>query len=326
MLMQYPLLVLTGANGFIGRHFIRQIKNSNIRIRALTRRVPKQSDGNPHNVEWVIGDINDPGVWNKLLEPDCLVVNLAYSQVTALDDALSTSRVMAEACSKVKISRLVHCSTLSVYGKTARGTIDELTPCIPINQYGRTKLEIDNILLEKNDGYNLTILRPATVFGTGGLALQFMCDNLIRKSHFLNYFRSSLFGYRRLHLVPVETVVAALQFLCESKKIINRDIFILSEDEDPLNNYRDVEKALMTSFRIPDYIVSPIPLPSTLLKWLLKAKRSAEVDPNCYYSSSKLKNYGFVSPISLLAALRSFSEQYEETLVHKPQCEHIENI
>lgn len=326
MLMQYPLLVLTGANGFIGRHFIRQIKSSNIRIRALTRRIPNQSDSNPHNVEWVIGDINDPGVWHKLLEPDCLVVNLAYSQVTALDDALGTSRIMAEACSKIKISRLVHCSTLSVYGKTASGTIDELTPCTPINQYGRTKLEIDNILLENDDGYNLTILRPATVFGTGGLALQFMCDNLINKPHFLNYFRSSLFGYRRLHLVPVETVVAALQFLCESKKNISREIYILSEDEDPLNNYRDVEKIIMTYFGIPDYVIAPIPLPSILLKWLLKAKRSAEVDPNCHYSSYKLKNHGFVPPISLLAALRSFSEQYKEALLKKSQCEHIENI
>ncbi|WP_434782246.1 NAD-dependent epimerase/dehydratase family protein [Ferrovum myxofaciens] len=316
--MEYPLLVVTGSNGFIGRHFIKKIHSTGIRIRALTRN-KQHADTDLSTIEWVVGDINDHTTWKKLLEPDCIVVNLAYSNVTALDDALNTSRIMAQEFSKSRIRRLVHCSTLSVYGFTACGTINELTPCKPINAYGTAKLEIDNIFLEsKNSGYDIAILRPSSVFGIGGQTLHSLCNTLTNRSHVLNYVRSSLFGYRRMHLVPVETVVAALQFLCESHQTFDQEIFIISEDDDSKNNFRDVEKILMTSLGVSDYPIPPITMPSALLKGLLSAKGSAEIDPSCYYSSSKLKNCGFVAPINLSTALRSFAEHYRQIHIPKP--------
>lgn len=311
--MESPLFVVTGANGFMGRYFVQQMHDSGFRIRALIRD-QKYANTQLVNVEWVVGDITNAAIWERLLEPGCIVINLAYSQVTVLDDALRTSRMMAQAFSRAKIQRLVHCSTLAVYGHTAFGTINELTSCKPINQYGKIKLEIDRIFLEsQNDGYDVAILRPSSVFGVGGQALVSLCDHLTQKSRVLNYFRTSLFGYRRLHLVPVETVVSALQFLCLVQRRFNQEIFIVSEDENPLNNFYEVEKILREVLGIPDYVIPPIFLPHTLLKGLLRVKGSAEVDPNCYYSSLKLKEWGFISCTDFLVSLRFFTTYYKQS-------------
>ncbi len=313
-----PLLVLTGANGFVGHHFIKQYKHTGTRIRALTRSHQK-TNTNLHDIEWVTGDLNDPHVWDKLLEPDCLFVNLAYSQETSLYESVKATQAMVNACANMKIGRLIQCSTISVYGRTSGTPIDERTPCRPIDDYGRLKLKLDQIILESSaDRIDIAILRPSAIFGVGGQALNSLCNSLITRPHILNYVRSSLFGHRRMHLVPVETVVGALQFLCESNRTFDREIFIVSEDDDPKNNFRDVEKILMTALEIRDYPVPPFPMPSLLLRGLLLTKGRSEIDTSCYYSSSKLRELGFNSPVGFLTALCAFAEQYKQSYISRP--------
>lgn len=303
-----PPLVLTGANGFIGRHFLATCRYSDKRVRALTRS-NKPLDGSEASVDWVTGDLADPSIWQRLLEPGCMVVNLAYSQVAATADAVAATKAMVEACATIGVRRLVHCSTISVFGRTAGGVIDEATPCNPIDEYGSQKLAIEEVLLGSDSrSCEVTILRPAAVFGSGGQALRSLCASLANGSRLINYGRSSLFGYRSMHLVPVETIVSALQFLANPLRSFDREIFIAAEDDDPLNNFRSVERILMTALAIRDYPLPPLPLPGAVLKLLLKARGRSEIDPYCSYSAAKLHAAGFTSPVSFAAALEAFAK------------------
>jgi len=216
---------------------------------------------------------------------------------------------MVEACATIGVRRLVHCSTISVFGRTAGGVIDEATPCNPVDEYGIQKLAIEKVLLGADlRSCELTILRPAAVFGFGGQALRSLCASLVSGSRLTNYGRSSLFGCRSMHLVPVETVVAALQFLADPVRSFDRETFIVAEDDDPLNNFRDVERILMSALEVNDHPLPPLPLPSAVLKVLLKARGRSEIDPFSRYSAAKLHAAGFVSPVSFAAALRTFAE------------------
>lgn len=303
-----PPLVLTGANGFIGRHFLAACRNSDRRIRALTRSI-KPLDGSEAFVDWVMGNLDDPTIWLRLLEPGCTVVNLAYSQVAATADAVTGAREMVEACAAVGARRLVHCSTISVFGRSTGGVIDEVTPCNPIDAYGCQKLAIEEAILGADArSCEVAILRPAAVFGSGGQALRSLCASLAGGSRLTNYGRSSLFGCRSMHLVPVETVVAALLFLADPVRSFDRDVFIVAEDDDPLNNFRDVERILMTALGFRDYPLPPLPLPSVVLKVLLQARGRSEIDPYCRYTAAKLHAAGFASPVSFAAALQAFAE------------------
>jgi nucleoside-diphosphate-sugar epimerase len=303
-----PPLVVTGASGFIGRHFLAAAAAAGTPVRALTRgrqAPPAGADGAaPRSIAWITGDLDDASVWARLLLPGCSVVNLAYAQVAATDAAVAAARAMVEACAAAGVARIVHCSTISVFGRTAGGLIDETTPCRPVDAYGRQKLAIEEALLAADRGAcELAILRPAAVFGAGGQALRTLVGSLAGGSPLANYARASLFGRRAMHLVPVETVVAALLFLCARREALHGEVFIVAEDDDPLNNFRDVERALRAALHRPDRRLPPLPLPSGLLGALLRLRGRSELDPYCRYSSAKLRALGFVPPLSFAAAL-----------------------
>lgn len=301
--MTVPTWIVTGASGFIGRHLIAAARQQGKHVRALTRDAMRRSEDGS-GVEWIVGDLSDPAVWSELLVADAIVINLAYAQATATAAAVEATRAMMRACAAAGVRRVVHCSTVSVFGRTAVDCIDETTPCVPLDDYGRQKLAVEQALLEAGSGaVEVAILRPAAVFGAGGEALKSLVASLSGGGRVANYLRASLFGRRRMHLVPVETVVVALAFLAETNQPIDREVFIVAEDDDPQNNFRDVERALARAMRLPDHLLPLLPLPSGVLAALLRLRSRSDITPYCRYSAAKLRAMGFVSPVAFGDAL-----------------------
>lgn len=243
------------------------------------------------------------------------MVNLAFSQVASHAEAVAASQALMDACARKGVARLIHCSTISVYGRTAGGIIDEHTPCNPIDVYGEQKLAIEQSLLAAYDAhFDFAILRPAAVFGGGGQALTALCTSLKHGLRIANYGRSMLFGRRRMHLVRVELVVAALRFLCDVQRPLRGDIFIAAEDHVPQNNFRDVELMLMEALGVPDYRLPVWPLPAGILKVLLRLRGRSEIDPQCVYDATKLAQWGFNSPPGFEDAVQMFARTYSKQL------------
>lgn len=316
--MSRRTLVLTGANGFIGRHLLNRLPSGFDRIVALTRTPP--TAGPTTGLEWVKGDMADPEVWSRMLVQGCTVVNLAYSQVAASGGAVDTAKSMVEACAQAQVARFIHCSTVSVYGRTVGGAIDEGTACNPLDGYGRQKLAVERALLDAAaDRFELAVLRPAAVFGQGGQGLRSLCASLTGGSPWTSYARSCLFGHRRMHLVPVETVTAAICFLVETERPVRGDVFIVANDEDPLNNFRDVERILMEELQVPAYRLPRVALPPGLLSAVLKWRGRSEIDPIAVYQSHKLHQWGFAAPVQLEQTLRAFARQSRRPTDHEIQ-------
>ena len=304
--MSNKTIVVTGGTGFIGRHFLAGLPLDSVRVRALSRNPGMAAVAHP-GIEWVAGDLADSDSWKRLLEPGCTVVNLAYSSTGTIEQALASTATMVKACAEVKIARLVHCSTISVYGRTRGGIIDELTPCKPIDDYGRRKLAIEQVV-QSQQGFELLVLRPSAVFGSGGQGLRALCRSLREGSILTNYLRSSFFGTRQMHLVRVETVVAALQMLCNFQAPAGHEVFIVAEDQEPHNNFRGVERLLMSALGVSDYPVVPLPIPSAVLRLMLRARGRSEVDPNCIYSAAKLQAWGFTPSQGFSGAVQLFAQ------------------
>jgi nucleoside-diphosphate-sugar epimerase len=307
------LYVITGANGFIGRHLLKDFMASGHAVRALTRNASKSRVA-AENVEWVVGDISDKATWERLLEPGCTVINLAYSHASVESAALEATKRMVEACANAGIARLIHCSTVSVYGRAHETLLTEASACNPLDEYGRIKLAVEQQLLGTVGGrFEVAILRPSAVFGVGGEALITLVNHLTKGNRMINYCRSSLFGRRKTHLVPVETVVAALGFLCQTKQPIDTETFIVSDDDDPFNNFRDIERVLMEELDVPPYHVAPGPLPRLFLETLMRVKGRANINTRTEYRSDKLLNRGFKKPVTLEDALRRFAARQKKT-------------
>ena len=74
---------------------------------------------------------------------------------------------MLEAARAVGASRVVHLSTLMVYGQTGDGDLDETAPRVRFgNPYSDSKLEAEAIAL--SSGLPVAVLQPTAVYGPYG--------------------------------------------------------------------------------------------------------------------------------------------------------------
>ena len=55
-------------------------------------------------IERVVDDIADRAAWDRLLEPGCTVVNLAYPQSGTIQDAVEATLKMVDACADARVA------------------------------------------------------------------------------------------------------------------------------------------------------------------------------------------------------------------------------
>jgi len=304
-------VVIIGASGYIGKHLLKRLPgHDDVHIKVLSRSL--QNDNKfGSGVEIIKGDLRSLDSLSGIFEMGCTVINLAYLWEAGEKTNLLATRNLLEACKVAKIGCLIHCSTAAVVGRASDNLVTETTPCLPITEYGITKLKIEQMILESvKDNFNAVIIRPTSVFGINGLPLSKLAQDLIFGNKLLNYLKSSLFGRRRMNLVNVDNVVAAIIFLMQQSSNINGEIFIISDDDNPINNFEDVEEYLMKAFCIPAYRLPRLKLPLGLLQSALKILGRNNVNPRCNYAQDKLLALSFKRSISFDASLEQYVSWY----------------
>ncbi|MDI1270366.1 MAG: NAD-dependent epimerase/dehydratase family protein [Polaromonas sp.] len=307
-------VAITGASGYIGRHLVAQLRRlGNVRIKVLSRR-NQRTPGSAQfgsGVEVVEGNLFMPDSLKGFLEPGCTVVHLAYLQGGGESENLAATANLLEACKDANIRRLIHCSTAAVVGRVPDNIITEETPCNPVSEYGVTKLKIEKAVVDAAVGsFDVAILRPTSVFGPEGGSLKKLIGNLMARKTIRNYLKSCLFNRRRMNLVHVGNVVAAVIFMVEYKENFGGGIFIISEDDNSRNNFADVEQFLMRQLGLTDYRIPTISIPLHLLSLFLKLLGRNNVNPLCNYDPRKLLDMGFTRPVEFEVGLRHYSDWY----------------
>jgi nucleoside-diphosphate-sugar epimerase len=148
------------------------------------------------------------------------------------------------------------------------------------------------------------------VFGAHGKNLIKLADNLTKGSQLINYLKSSIFDSRSLNLVCVDNVVAALVFLGETERNVDREVFIISDDNSALNNYRDVENLLIKKLSLKAYSMPRIPVPLFILGFLLKLVGRSQSNPLVKFSDQKLTSFGFRKPMEFEMGVGKFVDWY----------------
>lgn len=140
----------------------------------------------------------------------------------------------AEACG---VERIVFTSTVAVYGLEC-GQADEMTPTGPFNEYGRSKLQAEQVLQEwaaRDRNRTLAIVRPTVVFGENNRGNVFTLIDQIRRRRFVMVGD----GSNRKSMCYVGNLVP---FLCRS----------LAVDGQSIVNY--VDKPDLTAGELVDLI------------------------------------------------------------------------
>lgn len=308
-------IAITGASGFIGKRLVMELARTGdyeVRVFSRNRQRDLMEKNFPSTVKIVEGDLHDSASIEKLVKPGCTVINLAYLRNDGESENLAAIDKLLAACQDAAIGRLIHCSTAEVAGRVRKNRITEETPCNPVTEYGITKLKIEQAVAKAaaRKYFDAAIVRPTAVFGVEGEQLQKLTGDLRIGNPWLNYAKSCLFGKRRMNLVNIGNVVAAIIFLIRYPNPIGGEVFIVSDDDDPKNNFAYVERFLMGALDIDDYPLPRLTLPPWMLSALLAICGRNNTNPLCNYDPGKLLRLGYERPISLERGLAEYAVWY----------------
>ncbi len=167
-------ILVTGGTGFIGGRLVEKLVVAHrAKVRVLVRQHSDRSRLAQFPVETVEGDITDPDAVLRASGDCSLIFNCAYGTVAdpAAQRAVNvegTRNVLEAALRNPRIQRVVHLSTLSVYGALPDGTLDESSPGTYTGDcYADTKLDSEKIVLQYAEKHRLpaTVLQPTMVYG-----------------------------------------------------------------------------------------------------------------------------------------------------------------
>jgi nucleoside-diphosphate-sugar epimerase len=165
-------MLVTGAGGFIGGRLVeRLVLEQGAEVRALVRNLAGAARLARFPVTVLRGDISSAPELAVAIQGCEIVFHCAYGTSGSQKhrswvNREGTRRVL-EASRAVNVRRIVHLSTLMVYGETADGDLDETAPRRRFgNAYSDSKLEAEQIAL--TSGLPVSVLQPTAVYGPYG--------------------------------------------------------------------------------------------------------------------------------------------------------------
>ncbi|RQP42289.1 UDP-glucose 4-epimerase family protein [Burkholderia ubonensis] len=171
-------ILVTGANGFVGRAVCRLALAAGHTVTALVRR---PGGCIPGVREWVHDARDFDGIadaWPADLHADCIIhlaarVHVMHDESPDPDAAFDATNVagtlrIARAARAHGVSRLVYVSSIKAVGEGDKGAplTEEVAPA-PQDAYGRSKLRAERELAQFGEtaGLDVVIVRPPLVYG-----------------------------------------------------------------------------------------------------------------------------------------------------------------
>jgi UDP-glucose 4-epimerase len=248
-----PHVLITGGAGFFGGILKRHLLQQHYTVTSVDR-VPDPS-WHPRLTK-ITGDLRDPWLLNSVFGHcsydavfHCAAM-LAHGFSIDEDD-LWTSNVnatgmLAEACRRNGVPKLIFTSTNCLWAKNAGHAIREDEPAAPVEIYGQSKLEAEQILRRYGRSMDVTIIRCPTIIDRGRLGLLAILFEFIQDGKTVWVVGK---GENRYQFIYAEDLVRACMAALDSR---DSDVFhVGSADVKPLRDvYQAVIEAAGSSSRV----------------------------------------------------------------------------
>lgn len=262
--------LVTGATGFIGSNLVKRLLKESWKVKALVRAKSDYAVIKKWGVDILIGDITS----SKSVQVASQGVDVFFNCAAALPyhrlpekdywevNVRGVENVL-KACRKERVRRIVHISTVGIYGKTGKVALDEKASPKPNDIYSKTKLEGEKLIwkeIKKGDLY-ITIVRPTIGYGPGDTRPGFL--------HLFKLMKMGIFvpigkGENFFHTVYVDNLIDALLLAAWKKEAIGEDFII---GDEPCPRMKNIISAIVKATKS-----SPLPISLPTSAALLVAK------------------------------------------------------
>ena len=206
-------ILVTGSEGFVGQFLISELKNEKHTIIEFDL-------ANGQNI------LNEDHL-DKAFKKIDIVIHLAAiienKNPKLWEVNVNGTKKLIKKSIQHKVKRFILLSSTGVYGFT-KGTIDEKTPTHPENQYEKSKVEAENIVLNHQEEIEVIVLRSAMIFGPNPYWAKMI--KILKKGLPL-----PTNGKNTFQIVFVKELVAALILL--TKKGYSGETYLLAGKEKP---------------------------------------------------------------------------------------------
>jgi len=182
MLNKQKLVLVTGADGFIGSHLVEMLVVNGYKVKALSQYNSFNNWGwledinCKDKIEVIAGDIRDPYFCNHITKDIDIIFHLAaliaipFSYIAPdsyVDTNIKGTLNICQAAKENGNIRVIHTSTSEVYGTAQYVPMDENHPLQPQSPYSATKIAADALAKSFNNAFDLplTIARPFNTYG-----------------------------------------------------------------------------------------------------------------------------------------------------------------
>jgi len=303
------LILVTGANGFIGRSLAEHLTHSGSKLRILTRGGSNNIPMLGREVDVWQGDLNFASSLSGIAESIETVYHLAgefrnRKRFTSVNYH-GTQNLLAQ-CQSSGVRRFLYLSSAGVVG--ARGekvVVDEFHPAIPYSEYEISKYDGEQAALKQNNqrGMRVSIIRPTIVYGENFKNKNFLkWLRAIKKRRFFQLGRDFVSSY-----VYVGDVVAACLAVANDPRS-GGEVYFVNEPI-PLSIFiGELSKALGvdTPPEFPNFFGS---VAKTVLK---RTGRFSSLYNYTNYSMNKLTDLGFVLPFGYREGVHRTVKWYRE--------------
>ena len=158
-------ILIVGGAGYIGSHMVKLLFDAGHEVVVLDNLITGHRDAVLAG-EFVYGDIVDRGMLERLFSHhqfDGVMHFASHIQVgeSVRDPAkyyrnnVANTQNLLDAMVATSVRHLIFSSTAAIFGEPRYTPIDESHPKAPINPYGRSKLMVENMLVDYEAAYGL---------------------------------------------------------------------------------------------------------------------------------------------------------------------------
>jgi nucleoside-diphosphate-sugar epimerase len=228
-------IAITGGAGYVGSALVPALaaEGHQVKVVDLFLYGEKPLQGVPATL--VTGDIRDEALLRREFAGMDAVIHLACisnDPSFELDPALGKTINLdsfpgiLRAVRENSVRRFIYASSSSVYGLRNEPSVVEDTPCTPLTDYSKFKLQCEEILRKEGTGGEWVIIRPSTVCGYAprmrlDLVVNILTINGLARKEIL------VFGGKQLRPnIHVQDMVAAYQLLLAAPAAkVDRQVF-----------------------------------------------------------------------------------------------------